>query len=114
MSFDFAAQRAETERLWAEMATARDLPAEGMVDLTFVAGAGAEATEFMGWLEDAGYDVEHYEADAEDQDDPEETVEVQTPVMPLSAATIQAAERKVTEAALRHGFAPRGWGFIGA
>ncbi len=114
MSFDYAAQKAETERLWAEMSQAHDLPDEGMVDLTFVAGERADATEFMGWLEDAGYGVEHYEADAEDDDDPEETVEVQTAVMPLSAATIHAEERATTEAALRHGFAPRGWGFIGA
>lgn len=114
MSFDFGAQQAETERLWAKMAAAHVLPAGGMLDLTFVAGEGADATEFMGWLEDAGYDVEHYEADAEDADDPEETVEVQTRAMPLSAATIHAEERKTTEAALRHGFAPRGWGFIGA
>ena len=114
MSFDYAAQKAETERLWAELAAAHDLPPEGMVDLTFVADEGADATEFMGWLEDAGYDVEHYEADPEDEDDPEESVEAQTPVMVLSAATIHAEERKTTEAALRHGFRPRGWGFIGA
>ena len=111
--FDFEAQRVETERLWAEMSEGRDLPGEGMVDLTFVAGEGADATEFMGWLEDEGYDVEHYEADEEDEEDPEETVEVQTPAMPLSAATIHAEERRTTEAALRYGFLPRGWGFIG-
>ncbi len=114
MSFDFDAQKAETERLWAELAAAHDLPAEGMVDLMFAAGEGADATEFMGWLEDAGFEVEHYEADPEDEDDPDETVEAQTPVMPLSAATIHAEERRATEAALRYGFVPRGWGFMGA
>ena len=109
MSFDFDAQRAETERLWAEMAAGHDLPPTGLVDLHFEGGDGADATEFMGWLEDEGFDVEHFPA----EDDEPETIEVQTAEMPLSAASIHAEERRTTEAALRYGFRPVGWGFMG-
>ena len=108
MSFDFDAQRAETERLWAEMAAAHDLPATGLLDLHFEGGDGSDATEFMGWLEDEGFDVEHYPA----EDEEPETVEVQTVEMPLSPGTIHAEERRTTEAALRYGFRPTGWGFM--
>lgn len=115
MSFDFVAQKAETERLWAEISANVNVPAEGMVDLRFVGEDGADATEFMGWLEDEGYDVEHYPADpdGEEPEDAENVVEVQTCVMTLSAETIHAAERATTEAALSFGFRPDGWGFMG-
>ena len=115
MSFDFDAQKAETERLWAEISAAAEVPPEGLLDLRFVGGEGADATEFMGWLEDRGYDVEHYPADpeGEDPDDALEVVEVQTPAMTLGADTIHREERKTTEAALDYGFRPDGWGFMG-
>ncbi len=115
MSFDFAAQKAETERLWAEMSAGAEVPDEGLVDLRFVGAAGADAVEFMGWLEDAGYDVEHYPPDpeGEEPEDAEDVIEVQTVRMTLSAETIHTAERATTEAALRHGFRPDGWGFMG-
>ncbi|MEM7711107.1 MAG: ribonuclease E inhibitor RraB [Pseudomonadota bacterium] len=109
MSVDYGAQEAETRRLWAEMAATADLPATALLDLHFEGGDDADATEFMGWLEDAGYDVEHYPADG---DEPE-TIEVQTAEMPLSPETIHAEERRCTEVALRHGFRPTGWGFMG-
>lgn len=116
MSFDFEAQAAETDRLWAEISAAHDLPETALIDLRFVAGERADAVEFMGWLEDAGYDVEHYPADAgDDEDGPEpEIVEVQTGAVPLTLATIHAEERRMTEAALRFGFVPDGWGFMTA
>lgn len=116
MSIDYDAQKAETARLWAEMCTAPGVPSEGLLDLRFVGGEGADATEFMGWLEDHGYDVEHYPVDPDGElpEDAEEVIEVQTGVMPLTAETIHAEERRTTEAALRHGFRPDGWGFMGA
>lgn len=116
MSADFDAQKAETARLWAEISEAPNVPAEGLVDLRFVGGDGADATEFMGWLEDRGYDVEYYppDPDSDDPEDAEDVIEVQTGVMPLSAQTIHAEERKTTEAALQFGFRPDGWGFMGA
>lgn len=114
MTFDYEAQQAETEALWAEMSAQHDLPDQGQLDLHFKAAEGADATEFMGWLEDAGYDVEHYDADPEDEDYPDEVIEVQTGVLPLSAKTIHTEERRCTEAALRFGFLPDGWGFMGA
>ncbi|CUH08782.1 hypothetical protein JSE7799_00078 [Jannaschia seosinensis] len=110
MSFDYAAQRAETERLWAEMSAAHDLPETGLLDLHFEAGDAADATEFIGWLEDAGFDVEHYPAD---EDEPE-AIEAQSSEMTLSPETIHAQERRCTEVALRHGFRPVGWGFMPA
>lgn len=115
MSFDHAAQEAETARLWAGMSAAHDLPAEALIDLHFVAGEGADATEFIGWLEDAGYDVEHYPAEEDGEDGPEpETIEAQTPPVPLSLERVRAEERRTTEAALRYGFLPSGWGFMTA
>lgn len=116
MTFDFDAQKAETERLWAEISATPGVPSDGLLDLRFVGGDGANATEFMGWLEDTGYDVEYYpvDPDGETPEDAEEVIEVQTDVIALSAATIHAEERKTTEAALRHGFRPDGWGFMGA
>ena len=112
MSVDYAAQAAATEALWAEMTRDHALPDEALVDLRLVGEAGADAVELMGWLEDRGYDVEHYPAD-EDEGEPE-VVEVQTPRMRLSLAAVQFEERRVTEAALAHGFRPDGWGFMGA
>lgn len=117
--FDRDAQAVETDRLWAEISAAHDLPEEALLDLRFIAGQGADAVEFMGWLEDAGYDVEHYAADGDDdeagEDGPQpEIVEVQTKAVPLSLATIHAEERRTTEAALRFGFVPDGWGFMPA
>lgn len=116
MSFDFEAQKAETARLWAEISDAPGVPSEGLLDLRFVGGEGADATEFMGWLEDHGYDVEHYPVDdeGEEPEDAEDVIEVQTDVMTLTAETIHAEERKTTEAGLRYGFRPDGWGFMGA
>lgn len=115
MSFDRDAQAAETDRLWAEMSAAHDLPTEALIDLHFVAREGADATEFIGWLEDAGYDVEHYPADEDEDGTPEaETVEAQTGTVVLSLAAIHAEERRTTEAALRFGFVPAGWGFMTA
>ncbi|MEM7766324.1 MAG: ribonuclease E inhibitor RraB [Pseudomonadota bacterium] len=107
--FDYAAQRAETERVWADLSARHSLPETALLDLHFEAGPGADAVEFMGWLEDHGYDVEHYPAD---EDEPE-AIEVQTPEMALSPATIHAEERRCTEVALTHGFRPTGWGFMG-
>ena len=115
MSVDPAAQATETERLWAEMSAGHALPAEALIDLHFEAAEGADATEFIGWLEDAGYDVEHYPADPDGEDGPEpETIEAQTPPVPLTLERVHAEERRTTEAALRHGFRPTGWGFMTA
>ncbi|CTQ49983.1 ribonuclease E inhibitor RraB [Jannaschia donghaensis] len=116
MSVDYDVQKAETERLWSEISASPGVPSEGLLDLRFVGGPGADATEFMGWLEDRGYDVEYYpvDPDGEDPEDAEEVIEVQTDTMTLSAETIHAEERKTTEAALQFGFRPDGWGFMGA
>ncbi len=115
MSGDEGARAAETDRLWAEMAAAHALPQMALIDLHFVAGEGADATEFMGWLEDAGYDVEHYPADPDGEDGPEpETIEAQTPPVPLSLDRVHAEERRASEGARRFGFVPTGWGFMSA
>ncbi|MGB3554018.1 MAG: ribonuclease E inhibitor RraB [Jannaschia sp.] len=111
--FDYGAQRAETEARWAEMVAA-GAPSRGLLDLHFVPGDAPDAIEFMGWLEDEGFDVEHYPAAAFEDGDETETLEAQTPPMDLSAEAIHAVERRVTEAALRHGYRPDGWGFIAA
>ena len=110
MSFDYDAQKAETERIWTEWSAAHDLPEAARVDLHFKPGPEADATEFIGWLEDRGFEVEHFTDDDGDPDG--EVIEAQTPTMTLSAAAIHAEERRTTEAALRYGWVPDGWGFM--
>lgn len=115
MSFDFAAQKARTEAIWAELSSEHDLPPEARLDLQFLPGESADAVEFMGWLEDNGFEVEHYPPDEdapEDDDDNQETIEVQTVTMALTPETIHDVERRCTEAALRFGWLPDGWGFM--
>ncbi|PWJ10349.1 ribonuclease E inhibitor RraB [Jannaschia seohaensis] len=107
---DTAAQEAASRAQWAEIEGQAKLPARAMIDLHFNAGPEADATEFMGWLEDRGYDVEHFPA----EDDEEEAIEVQTPVVDLTLERILVEERTCSEAALRFGFVPAGWGFMGA
>ncbi|WP_179379206.1 ribonuclease E inhibitor RraB [Jannaschia marina] len=115
MSVDYDVQKSETERRWREIAEGPGAPSEGLLDLRFLGGPEADAVEFMGWLEDRGYDVEHYAPDREsgDPEDALDVIEVQTEVMALSAESIHAEERRTTEAALRFGYHPDGWGFMG-
>ena len=114
MTFDAAAQEAATRAQWDEITASMIPPAKGLLDLHFIAGEGADATEFMGWLEDAGYDVEHFPpGEFEDGDEEDEVIEVQTPALTLTLDRILAEERRTTEAALRYGFRPTGWGFMG-
>ncbi|SFI87225.1 ribonuclease E inhibitor RraB [Jannaschia pohangensis] len=115
MTFDFEAQKARTEAIWEELSLAHELPAEARVDLQFIPGTNADAVEFMGWLEDNGFEVEHYPPDEDadpDDEDNAETIEVQTATMPLNPDAIHAVERRCTEAALRFGWLPDGWGFM--
>ena len=113
MSGDADARAAETARLWTGMAASHDLPERAMIDLRFVAGEGADAVEFMGWLEDAGFEVEHYPADEDEDGEPEPAiVEAQTAEVALTLAAVQAAEARTAEVASRFGFVPDGWGFI--
>ncbi|UWQ17511.1 ribonuclease E inhibitor RraB [Jannaschia sp. M317] len=106
---DPEAQRAATRAQWAEITAQTKPPARAMIDLHFEAAEGADATEFMGWLEDEGFDLEHFPAD---EDEPE-TIEAQTGEMALTLDAVLAEEARTTEAALRFGFRPTGWGFIG-
>ncbi|TFL17317.1 ribonuclease E inhibitor RraB [Jannaschia formosa] len=106
---DPEAQEAASRAQWADIAAQGPLPERAMIDLHFTAGPGADSTEFMGWLEDRGYDVEHYPAD----EDEEEVIEVQTEPVALTLDRVLAEERACSEAAARYGFVPSGWGFIG-
>lgn len=110
MSFDYTAQAAGTARLWAEMQAGHDLPARARIDLSFLPGDGADAVEFLGWLEDHGYEVEHLEADPDEG--LEEAIEAQTAMVDLTLDAVQHHERRCTEAALTHGWIPDGWGFL--
>ncbi|WP_371154755.1 ribonuclease E inhibitor RraB [Jannaschia sp. 2305UL9-9] len=113
MTFDRAAQEAATRAQWAEIVATAKVPAQAMIDLHFTATDGADAVEFMGWLEDNGYDVEHYPAGAFEEGDEEEVIEAQTDAMALTLDAILAEEKRTTDAALTHGFRPTGWGFMG-
>ncbi|WP_298430213.1 ribonuclease E inhibitor RraB [uncultured Jannaschia sp.] len=108
--FDPAAQDAETKRQWAAFSADPRMPAAARLDLHFVPGPEADATEFIGWLEDRGFEIEHYEADEDSGE--AEVIEAQTPTMDLTLDAIRAEEVRTTEAALRYGWVPTGWGFM--
>ena len=109
-AFDREAQRAETERQWAEFSAHPAMPGAARLDLHFKPGPEADATEFIGWLEDHGYEVEHFPDDDGDPDG--EVIEAQTPTMTLTLEAVRTEEARTTEAALRHGWLPDGWGFM--
>lgn len=113
MTFDYAKQDAASRAQWAEMSAAMTLPPTAMLDFHFAAGEGADAVEFMGWLEDHGYDVEHFPAGEFEEGDEDEVIEVQTDALPLSLETVLKEECRTSEVALAHGFRPTGWGFMG-
>lgn len=108
-AWDWDAQRADTEWVF------RDLKGKGMatlgmpidLDILFVPleegkGDGAACAAA---LRKAGFSAESYEEDGEI------LVEATAEGAEFSLDTIWYAERKATEVALKHGYAPDGWGF---
>ena len=106
MNHDFDGQKAETFDVFAELSRKHPLPAEAALDFQFIPGEGE--ADWMAFEEAAkalGHEVRRYED--------EDWIEVTTGPLALSAASIWAHERVLTQMALDTGFLPDGWGFGG-
>ena len=110
-AWDWDAQRADTEWVF------RNLKGQGMaqvgmpidLDILFVpledGGANADADACAAALTKAGFAAEAFE------DDGEMLIEATAEGAEFTLETIWYAERKATQVALKHGYAPDGWGF---
>ena len=107
-AWDWEAQRADTEWVF------RDLKGKGVatpgqridLDIQFAPLEGDEgAAALVAALQAAGFEAEAYEEDGET------LVEATAPGADFSLDTIWYAEKKATHIALKHGYAPEGWGF---
>ena len=108
---DLQQQKAETEQIFREIAAMEALPESAVIAFQFL--PEDEAADWDGLteaLEAAGYGVEWYEA--EDEDD-EDCLEVTTPEMALTVENLWAEEEKLTVMAAVFGFMADGWGFMG-
>jgi len=105
MSFDFAAQKAETFATFAEIQAQADVPETADVDYMFVATDGADWGAFETALDMAGFDAER------ELDNDEPYLVAILADQPISALTIWMGEDMASKIALKHGFTPDGWGF---
>jgi 2-methylisocitrate lyase-like PEP mutase family enzyme len=108
MTHDFAAQKAETYAVWAEIAEAADLPDVADIDYAFVAVDPADWDAAEHALSEAGFEC----ARVED----EEGIlylAARLPDQPVTAMAVWLSEETATKLLLPHGFQPDGWGFEG-
>lgn len=107
MAHDFAAQRAETQRVFAQL-DADNLPEIADIDYFFVpVTPGADWTPLAEALDEDGYDC----AWIEDAEGPYLCATL--PDQMVTSAGIWIGEEVATRLALPHGFRPDGWGFEG-
>lgn len=112
MAHDLAAQRAETYRVFNDLASNHVLPDSADVDYHFQPAETADWEAVQSALTAEGYDCARYEADPEE---PEagDWLTATLADQPLSALAIWLGEETATRLALAHGFTPDGWGFSG-
>ncbi len=107
---DMKQQKAETEQVFREIQEMESLPAQACINFQFVTDEPqADWDGFTEAAEAAGYTVEWYEADDEDDED---CIEITTPLVALSVETLWAEEEKLTLMGAIYGFIPDGWGFF--
>ncbi|MEI4262889.1 ribonuclease E inhibitor RraB [Roseovarius sp. D0-M9] len=108
MTHDFAAQKAETYAVWAEIAEAADLPDVADIDYAFVAEPAADWEAAEAALNEAGFET----ARTPDEDG---TLYLAAclPDQPATAMSVWLGEEASTRLVLPHGFLPDGWGFEG-
>ncbi|WP_458789915.1 ribonuclease E inhibitor RraB [Yoonia sp. MH D7] len=106
MTHDFAAQKAETYAVFADIQSQSDLPDFTDVDYMFAAGAAADWDGFEAALDAAGFDTER-----EDDNGTPYLVAILAD-QPISALTIWMGEEMATKIAFNHGFTPDGWGLM--
>lgn len=108
MTWDWDAQRADTEETVKHLAEENGIP-DGLpisLDIQTVAGETPDKGAYVLALRAAGHPVEIYTSD-----DGIETIEVTIPDTRFDASLIWDHEKAVTEIALAHGYVPDGWGF---
>ncbi|MFX0543758.1 ribonuclease E inhibitor RraB [Roseovarius sp. S4756] len=108
MTHDFAAQKAETYAVWAEITEAADLPDVADIDYAFVPGNGAEWDAAELALSEAGFET----ARVKDEEGIPYLAAC-LPDQPATAMSVWLGEEAATRLVLPHGFQPDGWGFEG-
>lgn len=109
---DLQQQKAETEQVFRDIQKMEPLPATACISFQFIADdASADWDSFTDAAEAAGYTVEWYEAE---DDDDEACMEITSPAVALSVETLWAHEEKLTLMGAIHGFVADGWGFAEA
>ena len=106
MTHDYAAQKAETYAVFADIQGDADLPETSDIDYMFEAEDGANWEACEAALDAAGFDTER---------EASEGVPYLVAILvdqPISALTIWMGEEMATKIALQHGFTPDGWGLL--
>lgn len=106
MPHDFAAQRAETYAVFADIQAEADLPDTVDIDYAFVPSHGADWDAAQTALCEAGFACARI-------DDAEASPYLAAclPDQPVTAMAVWLGEEAATQLALAHGFHPDGWGF---
>ena len=111
MPHDYTQQKADTYATFSDIRDSVDaLPDSADIDYAFVPGAHADWDAAQSDLTEQGYACTRVEPDPDFPDD-SPYLEAVLPDQPLSAGAIWLGEEIATAIALRHGFAPDGWGF---
>lgn len=109
---DLKQQKAETEQIFREIAKMEALPAEARIAFQFVDEIGrGDWDGFIEAAEAEGYEAAWFEAE---DDEEEDCLEITSPLVKLTVATLWAHEEKLTLMGSLYGFIPDGWGFVGA
>ena len=107
---DLKQQKAETEQVFREIQSMESLPEKACINFQFVTDEPkADWDGFTEAAEAAGYTVEWYEADDEDDED---CLEITTGPVVLTFENLWAEEEKLTHMAAIYGFIADGWGFF--
>ncbi len=108
MSHDYAAQKAETVRVFEEMSTQNGMPDSADIDYFLIPVAeDANWRALADVLTRQGYACEYFD---EDQDAESPYLTATLLDQAVSAQGIWIGEEVATQHALEHGFAPDGWG----
>ena len=103
---DLKRQKDETFSIFNEIASKNDVPSTAVVDYQFVAdGPNAAWDNAEKQLISLGFEISRYED--------EETLEVHSEPMEMTAENVWALEERLTLGLAPHGFSPDGWGFFG-
>jgi hypothetical protein len=107
-AWDFDQQHADTEWMIRDLKGKKIAKPDQILDLDiqFIpVAADADAERFMKALRGAGFEAGSW------REDGEELVEATAKKAQFSLRSIWGHEKRATEIAVKHGFAPDGWGF---